>query len=133
MCIKNYFNKIENVLLEMDDYLKHCQGQIAICDKERIDMDHVIELNNFSASDGYKISKKLQSILQKRRYYKNEIDGLNKIKQTFHNSNKNNLQAILEKTKTSLNKHNSSLVNKKYTPRSDLDIEVIDGIPKLNI
>ena len=117
----------------MDDYLKHCQGQISICDKQRIDMDHVIELNNFSASNGYKISKKLQSILQKRRYFKNEIDGLNKIKQHFTGGNKNNLQAIIEKTKTSIYKHDSSLVNKKYTPRSDLDIEVIDGIPKLNI
>lgn len=57
----------------MKEIKKELSAQLSELDKELTDMDHFIEFNKFSASEGYMILKMRKDILEERREVKTQI------------------------------------------------------------
>ena len=76
-------------------------------DKEISDILHYIEFFNFSASDGYKLSKALKDVRLRRREIKNQIEIIEYINSSTGTS-------ISE---GHLNRQLEAISEKQYTPR----------------
>jgi len=74
------------------------------------DILHSLELESFSACEGYKFAKMLKVISQDRRYYKNEMEEMGVMVKEFNIS-----ELILLRQK--LIKLENNQTNRKYTPR----------------
>ena len=70
MVVENFFTDMKNLIKE-----NKCDvsSRLSEIDLELSDMLHYIEFHKFSACEGYKLCKKLQQILDKRRVIKNEL------------------------------------------------------------
>lgn len=81
MADKKYeiFDELEKISVEICNRRKRLSSELSKIDKERTDIEHFIELYPLSASKGYKMAKKLQDCLSRRREIKNEIDILNRL------------------------------------------------------
>ena len=67
---KNFFIEIKNLI---DENMSDISDRLSEVDLELSDMLHYIEFHKFSACEGYKLCKKLQQILDRRRVIKNEM------------------------------------------------------------
>jgi hypothetical protein len=63
----------------IETQLKSLQEMQSMLDKELSSTYHAIEIDNFSASEGYNYAKKIQEICQTRRLVKHEIGDLMKL------------------------------------------------------
>lgn len=73
------FDELEKIGVAICDRRKYLFSELSKIDKERTDIEHFIEIYPLSASQGYKMAKKLQNCLSRRREIKNEIGILNRI------------------------------------------------------
>ena len=88
----------------MEDLNKHYKEvELEICD-----IYHYIELNNLNAYEGYKIYKKLQETLKKRRAIKDNMKRFEMFEEVFSNN-------MLDK----LNGLYNFEENREYHPRVD--------------
>lgn len=62
---------------------KHLRQQITDKELELNDIRHIIELGNFNASQGYKLSKLMQEVLQERRKIKTQLDTCNLLNEVY--------------------------------------------------
>lgn len=88
--------------------LKELQSELSMVDKKIFDVKHYIEFGNFNAYQGWMCFKMLQNLLRQRRNYKNEIEVIQLINQSF--TNKNSFMALPQRI--------SEIKNKCYTPRA---------------
>lgn len=58
-------------------------GKLSRLDKALTDIDHFVEANTFSASEGYMILKMRQDILKERREVKNRIRSMSYKEKTY--------------------------------------------------
>lgn len=92
--IENFQTLKENInLLAMYDndigkYQNQMREQLSIIDLELTDIDHYIEFNKLSASEGYKISKLRQDKLKKRREIKDSLYTCSLLKKHSSDSKK---------------------------------------------
>lgn len=86
-------------------YESDLRTELSKLDLQVIDLLHYIEFHKFSAAEGYKLSKKLQVVLDQRRELKNKIESICIIK---------NCSDISDGT---LIKHLKNIDKKKYKPR----------------
>lgn len=68
--VENFFVEIKNLI---DENMSDISDRLSEVDLELSDMLHYIEFHKFSACEGYKLCKKLQQILDRRRVIKNEM------------------------------------------------------------
>lgn len=93
-----------SLLKRNKDFLLRQESNI---DKAISDILHYIEFNNFSASDGYKLCKKLKELRLHRRKIKNELELINII----------NVHTCNNIANGNTNKAIDGLENKAYEPR----------------
>lgn len=63
----------------LPDQIERLKKEISLCDHETNDLLHLIELDHFNASDGFRHAKDLQITRKRRRECKDELEGLNEI------------------------------------------------------
>lgn len=63
----------------LPDQIKRLQKEIKLCDLETEDLLHLIELDHFNASDGFKHAKDLQITRKRRRECKDELEVLSEL------------------------------------------------------
>lgn len=80
---KQYTNErnAEELILEIEELVKALKkrkeqlpNEQSVVDKERCDIEHYIEFNCLSASEGYKAYRMLKDCLDRRRAIKNEME-----------------------------------------------------------
>ena len=101
----------ETLYKKVTCYLDQLVTELSLADKEISDIYHYIEFNNLNAVDGFKIYKRLQEALQKRRKVKDRLAEITSI------SNLTNM----DKIKNSHDVINSNM-NRHYNPRVLADL-----------
>lgn len=122
MADKKYeiFDELEKIGVAICDRRKYLFSELSKIDKERTDIEHFIEIYPLSASQGYKIAKKLQDCLSRRREIKNEIEVLNRI----------SALKVCEIYKGKGANALAKLESKQYTPRILKDLfKTKDNVP----
>lgn len=76
----DYILEFDNILNNINNDKLRVQKEISDIDKEISVIEHYIEFNNFSASEGYKLSHALKVCRINRRKLKNELLLIDKIK-----------------------------------------------------
>lgn len=80
--VRNIFEVSNSIEKNMEDLNKHYKEvELEICD-----IYHYIELNNLNAYEGYKIYKKLQETLKKRRAIKDDMKRFEMFEEIFSNN-----------------------------------------------
>lgn len=120
-------NDIKNIFGDLIWLLRNAQKQfdgncesIGTTDRETQDILHKIELDNFNASSGFMLAKKLQNIRCERRNLKDENFILNHLL-VFISKNKNLMQD-LQKTISSIIEAEKFQKERQYYPRSNLEL-----------
>lgn len=110
--LRNINNQLKEMLDKIPHQIEMLRLELSLCDKERSDILHLIELSNFNASEGYRLSRDLQITQRKRREVKNELHILQQIKDDV------GVHRPLVHQASSVEKiFAKSSVKKKYTPR----------------
>lgn len=119
------FKSLDNILSgikEIEEYAITAQKKLdellrnlSNVDKACTDLDHYMELNNLSASDGWKAYKQKQKLLKVRRNIKNKIFAYQQISAPLKNYVNGNVYKSIE-----------GLKNQKYSPR------IMSGLFNLN-
>lgn len=73
MCKATQYNNLVVEIRKRSEFLK---TELSNIDQLKTDIDHIIEMGTFDASNGYKLSKKLQEVLKQRRVIKNELESI---------------------------------------------------------
>lgn len=94
--IKDKFQSLKKDIDDMASNKKILQSQLSLCDKEISDLEHYIEFNSFSASEGYKLSKMMQNILKKRRQIKKNLKVIEILQTQCGNISSQRTQRSLE-------------------------------------
>ena len=101
------FIDLEIICKKLEKRRKYLESEQSIADKKITDIEHYIEFNNLSASQGYKAYKLLKRCLEERRNIKNELGQLASVsKMNIGFAGSGNMQKSLER-----------INNKQYTPR----------------
>jgi hypothetical protein len=107
----NIYKNIEEDLNTYDIELRKTEGYLQ-------DVMHIIENENFNASEGYKLSKMIKDARIQRRDLKNEIETLNILKKTYIQMSKKQLS----KTSENIQEKDKQLAELKektvYVPRT---------------
>jgi hypothetical protein len=107
----NIYKSIEEDINTYDIELRKTEGYLQ-------DIMHIIENENFNASEGYKLSKMIKDARIERRDLKNEIETLNILKKTYIQMSKKQLNKTSESIKEK-DKQLGELKEKKiYVPRT---------------
>jgi 5-bromo-4-chloroindolyl phosphate hydrolysis protein len=96
------------------------------CDQETQDLLHEIELTKFEIQRGYKLSKQLQEVRQRRRDLKNTMEVMRTLKD-FLDSNKQ-MKINLYKILASMEKMKEHQAQRIYTPRVRMDITLAERL-----
>lgn len=89
--------------------------EIILAEKEQQDLLHEIELTRFDVQRGYRLSKRLQEVRQRRRELKNRLEILTPLKD-FHDRNQK-LKIDLFKVQTKMKQAQQTQEARVYTPR----------------
>jgi hypothetical protein len=143
--LKNYINFIKEREMEIDDvvetidkfarllndivnaYDSYHDEQNQLNDATQ-DLLHEIELSNFNSVEGYKLSKRLKDIRNRRRVVKNNLEILQLFKD-FSDKNKST-PIILFKLVTAMKTLREEQSERIYHPRVLKDIKLAEGIEK---
>lgn len=112
--------RVDSFLTDLPRRIKQVEIEIDYCQSELQDLQHYIEFNNLSASQGWKLANEIKQVRIKRRHLKDELDYLQAIdkrmKNVFkHNSGVNDLAEGIKHTKE---KHKA----RTYVPRVRKDL-----------
>lgn len=72
---------------KVPERLEMIPKELELLDKEKLDIEHEIEMKNHSASSGYRMYRDLQITLRKRRELKDELVTLQRISERMSNRN----------------------------------------------
>ena len=104
--VRDEYNKILdnfNLLLEQTvTYQQDLTKELSNLDLEKSDILHYIELEKFNMSKGFKILRKLRSILKRRREVKNNLIKMQQV------------QSKITENKVILNKKLANVEDRKY-------------------
>ena len=104
---RNATKKLQLAVSQTPQRIAELNKVIQRADWEEQDLLHLAELDNFNASEGYKIAKMIQKARLKRRDAKDELDELQGIKKIMNNNSKFEAHVNL------LNKNTEDEDNKK--------------------
>ena len=77
--VQDIIGDIEKNLAKLNEHQITLTKRLSEADLKVTDVQHYIENNSFNASDGYKLCKLLQQILQERRGIKNSLRSIQRI------------------------------------------------------
>lgn len=77
---ENFFVEIKNLI---DENKSDISDRLSEIDLELSDMLHYIEFHKFSACEGYKLCKRLQEVLDRRRVIKNEMKAVQETERIY--------------------------------------------------
>lgn len=106
-----------SILNEIDEYSSTLTDKLSLCDSKICDLMHLIEFNNLSTKQRYRVVGELHKIRVERRNIKNDMSTL----RTYNNnSNKllevNNRQMLLSEIhKTLKYQQDAQYTNRVYT------------------
>lgn len=118
---KEQLEATQQFLNSIPEQFDYWNSQLSDIDLERSDLEHYIELGNFSASEGYKAMKELQDVLRRRREIKRMVEVLTSTKAqlgAFNTKNLGQLNTAMVKINTIYNKQK----NCKYKLRKRLEL-----------
>jgi prefoldin subunit 5 len=109
-------NSIDIIIKEINNInekKKHLKEELSMYDKQISSIYHELEVSKINACQGYKVAKRLQEILRKRRVVKNQLNEINTF---FQSIEINNLLKKLEKTRKNVKNliNNQNKVIKDY-------------------
>lgn len=104
---KRLIAEIEELVTALKKRREQLPSEQSAVDKERCDIEHYIEFNSLSASEGYKAYRMLKDCLERRRDIKNEIEMIdNVLRISVSNMKSGRIHKIMNKMET-----------KRYEPR----------------
>ena len=112
--IINIIKFILNTYKQKTVELQALNNRNSLLDKELVDLDHLIEFNNLSASQGFQVYKIQQQKFQQRRYVKNLIFAYQQLLSLF--DEEKSINALLSI---------KGLENQKYAPRTELYCDLL--------
>lgn len=122
------FNEIEGSLVELSSFfmqlpnqIKYLEKEVQLCNLETSDLLHLIELDNFNASDGFKHAKDLQITRQKRRELKDELEILSDLQENLK-TNRPFTHQVDAINKLSIQRQ-KRMKTRGYTPRIRSDLK----------
>ncbi|TYR75555.1 hypothetical protein FZC79_10315 [Rossellomorea vietnamensis] len=98
---------VREVFVDYPKRYENNETQLKRIDQEIQDILHVIELNNFNAAIGYKLSKELQKARQERRRIKDELEMMDPIKEllAFPKPTEKNISKTIGSVRQVITKH----------------------------
>ena len=105
--LQNTINNLSNQLTTLKGNKAWLIDMESEVDKEISDIMHFIEVNNFSASEGYKLCKAIKDLRLRRRKIKNELELINIV----------NMHTLNNVALGHTNKAITGLDKKQYIPR----------------
>ena len=108
-------DEVVKSLNKINNYKTYCSEQVSQIDRELTDLDHALELVTLDCTKQSKMIKFRKAELQKRRFYKNELEYINAFEKTNLNiqTTINNLKSL----KSAFQATKNRLDNRVYTPR----------------
>lgn len=79
MCLDGSINDLTNSINSLFSTREEIVSRLSSVDQKNSDINHILEIANFNVCEGYKLAKKQQDILRKRREIKYELQRVDKI------------------------------------------------------
>lgn len=119
---KEQLEATQQFLNSIPEQFEYWNKQLSEIDYERSDLEHYIELGNFSASEGYKAMKELQNVLRRRREIKRMVELMQSTKSQLSVFNSKSL-GQLNTAVTKINGVYNKSKNCKYKLRKRLELK----------
>lgn len=117
---KNATSQLQKAVAQTPQRIKKLNELISKSDLEEQDLLHLAEFENFNASQGYDITKKIKAVRTKRRKYKDELEILSELKKVANNNSK--LEGHVNTLSKSLKDKSDKLSNRKYQVKVRTDL-----------
>lgn len=114
-------NGLADVIENLPVRIEELNKAVSKCDGELNDLQHLAELENFNASQGFNIAKQIQKASRKRRAAKDELEVLFGIKAIINNNSK--FDAHVNGIKTSMRDQERKRTARTYTVRVRTDLK----------
>lgn len=118
--LENSIGVISELAARIPRQIDMLKKELDLCHEETIDLLHQIEMTNFNASEGYRISKDLQITRKKRRELKDELELLEKLDSRMNKHSK--LTVAVEAMTRDIGAQKSKLSTRKYHLRVRKDL-----------
>lgn len=112
---------LRNTIRDIPKRFDYNVNEISKLEKEVIDLEHVIELTNFNAAEGFKLAKQIQEARQKRRKLKDENEMILSLNRTLSNMKDHVPQ--LDQVIGDIRKVKSNQENRSYKCRVRKDLQ----------
>lgn len=112
---------LRNTIRDIPKRFDYNVNEISKLEKEVIDLEHVIELTNFNAAEGFKLAKQIQEARQKRRKLKDENEMILSLNRTLSNMKDHVPQ--LDQVIGDIRKVKSNQENRSYRCRVRKDLQ----------
>lgn len=119
--IEEAVNQLNYFFENLPKQIERLEKEVKECNLETSDILHLIELDNFNASDGYKHARDLQITRQKRRECKDELESLTELYEKMKTGRPIQHQMVAIDKLTKHRKH--VLKSRTYTPRVRSDLK----------
>lgn len=125
--IEKSFSFLRDIIREIPDRYHSNEKRIKELEKEQQDLLHAIELVNFNAYQGFKLSKKVKEVRKERRELKNENELLELITPLLkrYRSDLQNMDLLLGKLRE--RKNNQNLRGYRCRVREELQEDIDSG------
>lgn len=118
MCkAKEYSQQLLDIYNNINNEYQNLYDELNQANLREIDLLHMVENNNFNASEGWKYAKMIRDNRLHRRKIKNELNPLSELKNNFIDKNMIALNEVNQEVTRRNNILKDLTENKIYTPR----------------
>lgn len=118
MCLAdNYSKQLISLYEEIIEQHNNVVKELKDIELIHNDIEHIIENENFNASQGFMYAKKLQEIRKKRRLLKAELVTLEQLRHNYVNKNYNDIKSLRGNIIKEDEKYQQLIEEKKYRNR----------------
>lgn len=118
--IERHLREVDEMVSKIPEHIKRLSKELHLCDLEKNDILHKLELTSFNAYEGWKLARDIQITLQTRRRVKNDLEGLKKTLRRM--SRHSPLVHHANGTTKIHNEHTKRQKSRVYTPRVRKDL-----------
>lgn len=129
--LKNELLEPFELLLTLEDLRESSKKTVkklrelkTVCEQAIVDIEHKLEFEEFTMSEGYSYSLLIKELRIKRRFIKNTLDKYDAISQTLSSLDKNLGKTFLKSQLRALNKVIKIQAARQYTPRILKNLEI---------
>jgi hypothetical protein len=110
----DFYEDFKNTYVKMMEAWTDLHSQLSMCDKAVSDIEHVMELFNHNASQGFKLYKMAQLKFRERRVIKNKIAELQLLLNAFSFLGNEKLKENIKRIE---NDNKNAVTDRKYRVR----------------